>query len=129
MKIWHGFGSEHSSNLVMIGQFKTETDAKNTKEKLDRIIERLSGKIQFERLEDRFTEEEIEVLTSENVHYLTPKDLEQLVFEFDCSIDKNEIHITSEELEITVFVKLLVENGAKVEVFSAHNYPGTGLGR
>lgn len=129
MKIWHGFGSEHSSNLVMIGQFKTETDAKNTKEKLDRIIERLSGKIQFERSEDRFTEEEIEVLTSENVHYLTPKDLEQLVFEFDCSIDKNEIHITSEELEITVFVKLLVENGAKVEVFSAHNYPGTGLGR
>jgi hypothetical protein len=129
MKIWQGYGSEHSSNLVMIGHFKTAIDAKAAKEKFDRIVERLSGKIEFERTENRFSEVEIQELTRENIFLLTPNDIEQLVFEYDCSIDDNKICITSEELEITVFVKFLIENGARVEVYSAHYYPGSGLGR
>lgn len=27
MKIWNGYGSEHSMNLVLIGKFKQEQDA------------------------------------------------------------------------------------------------------
>jgi hypothetical protein len=27
MKVWFGYGSEHSANLVMIGEFKTAEDA------------------------------------------------------------------------------------------------------
>ena len=27
MKLWYGYGSEHSNNLVMIGQFKSVEDA------------------------------------------------------------------------------------------------------
>lgn len=129
MKFWKGFGSEHSSNLVMIGHFKSALEAEAAKDKFDRIVSRLSGKIEFERTENKFSDDEIQELTRENIFLLTPRDIEQLVFEYDCSIDDNKICITSEELEITVFVKFLIENGARVEVYSAHNYPGTGLGR
>ena len=42
MKIWTGYGSEHSANLVMLGKFKTPEDATNflaELEKLERLIQ------------------------------------------------------------------------------------------
>ena len=38
MKIWNGYGSEHSMNLVLIGRFKRAQDA----EKVEKDIEKLS---------------------------------------------------------------------------------------
>lgn len=38
MKIWNGYGSEHSMNLVLIGKFKQEQDA----EKVEKDIKTLS---------------------------------------------------------------------------------------
>ncbi len=129
MKIWKGFGSEHSSNLVMIGHFKTAQEAKAAKDKFDRIVSRLAEKIEFGRTENKFSDDEIQELIRENIYFFTPRDIEQLVFDYNCFLDDNKMCFTSEELEITVFVKYLVDNGAKVEVYSAHDYPDTGLGR
>jgi hypothetical protein len=35
MKIWNGYGSEHSANLIMIGTFKEIKDAKEAFRKID----------------------------------------------------------------------------------------------
>jgi uncharacterized protein DUF6375 len=32
MKVWSGYGSEHSMNLVMIGSFKQASDAEDVKD-------------------------------------------------------------------------------------------------
>lgn len=37
MKVWNGYGSEHSMNLVMVGQFKTIEDAEKTKELIESL--------------------------------------------------------------------------------------------
>ncbi len=39
MKIWNGYGSEHSMNLVLIGKFKRAKDA----EKVEKDIDKLSA--------------------------------------------------------------------------------------
>ena len=41
MKVWTGFGSEHSMNLVMIGRFKEARDAEKAKQLIDRIVQQV----------------------------------------------------------------------------------------
>lgn len=128
MKIWNGYGSEHSMNLVLIGRFKRAQDA----EKVEKNIERLSAQaskddslpVPFGAPEDqRFSSEMLSLLSSLNLNTLGPSDLGQLVSEHQLRRDDDRITVTTDEAEVSAFVKLFIEAGAKVEVFSAHDYP------
>jgi hypothetical protein len=37
----------------------------------------------------------------------------------------NDIVLTTEEIEVSAFLKVLIDHGARVEVYSAHDYPDT----
>jgi Family of unknown function (DUF6375) len=41
VKIWNGYGSEHSANLVVIGQFEKAQDAAKAKQMVDWLIEQV----------------------------------------------------------------------------------------
>lgn len=128
MKIWNGYGSEHSMNLVLIGKFKRIQDA----EKVEKDIEKLSAQalkddsqsIPFGGPEDqRFSNDMLSLLHRLNLNTLGPADLGQLVSDHYLSRESNQITVTTDEAEVSAFVKLFIEAGAKVEVFSAHDYP------
>ncbi|VWC44400.1 hypothetical protein BLA13014_07151 [Burkholderia aenigmatica] len=128
MKIWNGYGSEHSMNLVLIGRFKRVQDA----EKVEKDIERLSTQaskdenysVSFGEPEDqRFSDDMLSLLRSLNLNILAPVDLGQLVSEYHLTREDDRIVVTTDEAEVSAFVKIFVEAGAKVEVFSAHDYP------
>ncbi|ELY2671573.1 hypothetical protein SMZ63_000655 [Cronobacter sakazakii] len=128
MKIWNGYGSEHSMNLVLIGRFKQVQDA----EKVEKDIIKLSTQaskdecyfIPFnEPKNHRFSDEMLSLLHSLELPILGPADLGQLVSDHNLSRDGEIITITTDEAEVSAFVKLFVEAGAKVEIFSAHDYP------
>ena len=128
MKIWNGYGSEHSMNLVLIGKFKRAQDA----EKVERDIGKLSAQaskddshtISFGEPEDqRFSDDMLSLLLSLNLNTLGPADLGQLVSEHRLRREGDQITVTTDEAEVSAFVKLFIEAGAKVEVFSAHDYP------
>ncbi|WP_233970977.1 DUF6375 family protein [Pectobacterium versatile] len=128
MKIWNGYGSEHSMNLVLIGKFKQEQDA----EKVEKDIKTLSTQaekdecysIPFDEPENqRFSDEMLSLLYSLKLHTLGPTDLGQLVSDHHLDREGDRITITTDEAELSAFVKLFVEAGAKVEIFSAHDYP------
>jgi hypothetical protein len=128
MKIWNGYGSEHSMNLVLIGKFKQEQDAK----KVEKDIKTLSTQaekdecysIPFDEPENqRFSDEMLSLLYSLKLHTLGPTDLGQLVSDHHLDREGDRITITTDEAEVSAFVKLFVEAGAKVEIFSAHDYP------
>lgn len=128
MKIWNGYGSEHSMNLVLIGKFKRAQDA----EKVEKDIGMLSAQaskddshnIAFDGpAEHRFSGEMLSLLGKLNLNTLGPADLGQLVSDHHLNRKDDRITVTTEEAEVSVFVKLFVEAGAKVEVFSAHDYP------
>ena len=42
MKIWYQHGSEHSANLVMIGQFEDATEATKAKEIIDALTNQVA---------------------------------------------------------------------------------------
>lgn len=129
MKIWTSYGSEHSMNLVMVGTFKTVDDAAKTKELAERLSELLHHKVELNGQTTRFPEDVREILWNENVHILAPQEIEHFSYEHSLDQDKEKLVYTSEDSEFSAFLKLFIDKGAKVEVYSAHDYPETEHGR
>lgn len=129
MKIWYGYGSEHSNNLVMIGHFKSIEDAEKTQKLIEHLSEELSDKIDIETSYDRFGDNVLDLLRKENCYVLSPPELEQFLYEKNIRVEGDKIILTTEEFEVSAFFKLMINKGAKVEIYSAHNYPDTVYGR
>jgi len=130
MKIWKGYGSEHSMNLVMIGRFKENKDAEEAKE----LIEELAKIVNLDEEDqsissNRYSERMMEFFKSANLYTIGPEELEQFIYDVRTEVNNNEVIITTDESEISAFMKVLLEKGARIEMYSAHNYPDTGLGR
>jgi septation ring formation regulator EzrA len=129
MKLWYGYGSEHSNNLVMIGHFESVEDAEETLEQINHLIEILPNMVDIDNIPNRFEEEIYDLLRKEKIYNLGPTDLEQFLYETHTKIADNKIILTTEELEVSAFMKLMINKGAKVEIFSAHDYPDAEYGR
>lgn len=134
MKIWSGFGSEHSMNLVMIGRFKNAQNALETKDILEQLMDQVrndekSGLTAVGEDPDQYTDGVLELLQKVRVHHVGPAEMLQFAFEFSLSLNGDELVVTTDESDFSAFLKVLLDGGAKVEVYSAHDYPDTGLGR
>lgn len=130
MKIWLQYGSEHSSNLVMIGQFKSPGDALEAKEMIDLITEQAradeqSGDIGLGGETAEFSDKMRQVLKKVEIWNIGPIELEQFIYEFDVTVTYDKLKITTDEIDVSAFLKLLISKGARVEVYSAHHYPSS----
>lgn len=129
MKIWHGYGSEHSSNLVMIGHFKTTRDAKKAQQLIEQLSVGLRDKTEVGTTSERFSDEVRATLREAQCYFLGPSELEQFLYETRIQVESNRIVLTTEEFEVSAFLKLMVHKGARVEIYSAHDYPDANYGR
>jgi hypothetical protein len=129
MKVWFGYGSEHSMNLVMIGKFKSNDDAEETKKIIDRLTEKLTKKIEVGNTRYRFSEDMLSLLKEANIYTLGPLELEQFLYETRTQVEENKLILTTDEAEVSAFIKLMINRGAKIEIFSAHDYPDAEYGR
>jgi hypothetical protein len=123
MKIWNSYGSEHSMKLVMIGKFKTADDAEKVKKSIDLFTKELADKIEIGSPRVRYDRKTLDLLDRVNCHILSPSELEQFLYDVESRVDKDKVIITTDESDISAFMKLMIQNGAKIEVFSAHDYP------
>lgn len=131
MKIWYGYGSDHSANLVMIGEFQTEQDAERVYELINTISENASsdsaaGVVDNWAQNEQFSEETEKRLRDLQLYYVSPSDIADFAF-LDTSIKRQgkELWFRTDDVDIGGFIKLMVNNGAKVQVYSAHAYPET----
>lgn len=129
MKIWHGFGTEHSMNLVMIGRFKNAVDADSTQKLIAELRDELREMIDIESSRERYGDDVLELLSRKGSFSLSPTELEQFLYDVDTKVDGDKIVLTTEEADISAFLKLMISNGAKVEIFSGHDYPRSKYGR
>jgi hypothetical protein len=129
MKIWNSYGSEHSANLVMIGSFKDVASAKRAKEIIDRIVEFMTDSEDDHEDADRYSDAALALLSSLNTASLRPAELAQFRYDVSSKREKDRIVITTDEYDVSGFLKILIDAGARVEVYSAHIYPDTGFGR
>lgn len=134
MKIWQGYGSEHSANLVMIGKFEKAEDAQRVVEKLNTLRESvMADDADKEEPEvfgaERFSDRMLDALRQTGFYSLRPSELEQFLLEIDWSPEDNKVVVKTEETDVSALLKVLVDEGAMVEVFSAHVHKGSGFGR
>ena len=127
MKIWSSFGSEHSANLVMIGRFIEAGAA----EEVDDIIAECQKVFREPGSSDpnRYSDDAKALLLKHDLYSIGPADLEQFGYDFRVERYGDQLVITTDEIDVAGLMKLLVLKGARVEIYSAHDYPGIGHGR
>src|SRR5690349_20293207 len=127
MKIWTQYGSEHSMNLVMIGTFKEAAEADMAKELIDELTEKVRAEPErpwdSDRRQFRFGKEILDFLTSAKLNTIGPAELDQFNYDLSVRVDGNKVVLRTDESEVSAVLKLLIEKGARVEVYSAHDYP------
>lgn len=134
MKIWNGYGSEHSMNLVMIGQFVSADDAIEAKEAIDKFKEWVDAEIEAKTLEPgnpptRYSDKILDFLKDQHQYHIGLFELEQFAYDVNVEVDKDKVVIKTDESDVSAFLKVLLDRGARIEVYSAHDYPDTSYGR
>lgn len=134
MKIWYEHGSEHSANLVMIGHFKDATEATQAKEIIDALTAQVlkdeeSGALDMGSPSDRFGNEMLTLLGRLDVASIGAREVEQFGYDVNVKLEGEKVIVTTEEVDIAAFLKVLFLRGARIEIYSAHDHPGTGHGR
>lgn len=134
MKIWYQCGSEHSANLVMIGHFEDATEATKAKEIIDDLTKQVAedqdnGTLVLGNPSEKYGTEMLHLLGRLNVASIGPQELEQFAYEFTVKLEGSKVVLTTEEIEISAFLKIMFNRGARIEVYSGHDHPGTDHGR
>ena len=134
MKIWLGYGTEHSMNLVMIGKFDENKDASQAFAAIQHIMDRTSADVDSGLLEvgdppDRYTDTMMKLAEDFKLYSLRAAEFEQFVYDVAVDLKDDKVVITTDEADVSAFLKFLVDRGARIEVYSAHDHPDTGYGR
>jgi hypothetical protein len=134
MKIWYQHGSEHSANLVMIGHFKDATEAKKTHEVILQLTnqvaaEQNNGSLVVGSPSERYSDAMLDLLGRLKVHSIGPRELEQFVYDVSVKVEGSDVILTTDESDVSAFLKVMFDRGARIEVYSAHDHPDTGRGR
>src|SRR5579885_1194788 len=124
MKLWAGFGSEHSMNLVMIGRFVDARDAADAKRLIDQLTalvmeEEAAGKLLVGEPQERFSEKAMDLLRENSLWLIGPAELEQFTYDVRVEHSGNTVEVSTDESDVSAFLKVLLNHKARVEVFSA----------
>ena len=120
MKIWYQHGSEHSANLVMIGHFVKATDAT----KVIEIVNALTKQVAADHEKDM-----LDLLGRLNIMSIGPNELEQFLYDVSVKADGSKVILTTDEIDVSAFLKIMFDQGARIEVYSAHDHCDTDHGR
>ena len=121
MKIWRAYGSEHSMSLVMIGHFTSVSDANKTQRLIERFSKRLSDVIDVEHAPDRYGDDILEVVREVGCYILSPTELEHFRAPKTMKLNGSQITLEITAMAASGFAKIMVEKGAKVDVFLVNN--------
>lgn len=128
MKIWFGFGSENSSNFVIIGTFKKAGEAQQALDLINEAQQIASAEYDAGRLDTRtppdrqMSDAVLDFARRTDLMTISNKDLVELLYEFHPMIDDGKLVITMNEWDVNFFVKAITHLGGRVEVYSAHDY-------
>ena len=123
MKIWNSYGSEHSANLVMIGSFKDAVSAEKAKEIIDEITKFVMNTDADYRGAEHYSDEVMDLLKRVKFWDVAPFELDQFRYDISSELKGNQIVVKTDEPDVSAFLKLMIDKGARVEVYSAHAYP------
>lgn len=118
----------------MIGHFEDAAEATKAKEIIDELTKQVTadqdkGEIVLGAPTERYGKEMLDLFGRLNIMSIGPRELEQFLYDVNVKVDGSDLVLTTEELDISAFIKVLLQNGARIEVYSAHDYPDSAHGR
>lgn len=126
MKIWIGYGSEHSANLVIIGKFESDNDAEAALNLLNEATaiaraDEAGGVLSPGEVTKTFSPAIMDLYqcTELSLNYGDP---EELLYDYQAKRESNKVVITTDETDINAFIKVLLHHAAKIEIYSAHSH-------
>jgi hypothetical protein len=73
-----------------------------------------------------YSDEVMDLLKRLKFYDVAPFELDQFRYEITSELSGNQIVVRTDEPDISAFLKLMIDKGARVEVYSAHDYPDIG---
>lgn len=130
MKIWNGYGSEHSEDLIMIGHFKAEANAQEAKRAFERIVEQVSAEPDTYASgsldgDTQLSDQMLALLRELELYSFCIPDIEQFAYDFSLTQEGKDLVLKTDECHVGGFLKIMLDRSAKVEIYSAHDYPTT----
>ena len=132
MRIWRSYGSEHSMDLVLIGRFESVSGAEAAVERMQALkilADAEWSDDDWRRPGERMPDRVVEELTKLNLYEMGRYDVD--VYAFDHSVNREgaTVRVWTDESEVQGFLKVLIRLGARVEVFSRHQWNEDGTPR
>lgn len=129
MRIWNGYGSEHSTDLVLVGTFETVSGAEaaaDAMKALKALAEAGWSDDDWGRRDERMPPALATELAELSLYDMGRPDVD--IYAFDHSVERTEsvLRVRTEESDVQGFLKVLIGFGARVEVFSRHNWNDDG---
>ena len=128
MKVWNGYGSEHSANLVIIGEFSDTAKAQAASDLLEKLrdvssADEASGFLNVNKgTTQKFSQAMLDLLQSENFHSLNYGDPEELLYDYRAKLQGDRLVIETDEMMVNAFLKVMLNKGARIQVLSAHEH-------
>lgn len=125
MKIWNGYGSEHSMDLVLIGRFQTVTGAEAAEERmkaLQALAEDNWSDDDWRGPGERMPRELGQALAEMKLYDMGRYDVDVFALDHRVARTAETVRIWTDESDVQGFLKVLLRYGARVEVFSRHEW-------
>lgn len=125
MRIWYSYGSEHSMDLVLVGTFETVTGAEAAIEKMEALrtlAESEWSDDDWRYQDERMPDSLMNALINLKLYNMGRSDVDIYAFEHTVERRDSTVRVQTEESEVQGFLKVLIHFGARVEVFSRHDW-------
>lgn len=115
-------------NLVMIGHFTAAGDAAAVKKAIEEMetvanLEMEAGRLVVGEPASRYTEALSNAIRALHLYSLGPTELEQFCYDVTTELHDNTVIIRTDESDVSAYLKLLLDKGARIEVYSGHDFP------
>lgn len=132
MRIWNSYGSEHSMDLVLVGTFETVSGAEAAIERMEALkalAEAEWSEDDWRRPDERMPGTLADELSKLKLYEMGRSDVDIYAYEHSVERKGTTVRVWTEESEVQGFLKVLIHLGARVEVFSRHNWNEDGTPR
>lgn len=124
MKIWKSFSGEHSAKLRIIASFKTTEDAKKAEDLFNHLLQVEDKYSKTPNVTGKSYSDEMLKFLMDNNFSIAPNDIEQLEYSYPLEAIGKKIEVNTDDWAIHPLLQAMIHFGAKVEVYSKHDYPG-----
>lgn len=132
MRIWYNYGSEHSMNLVLVGTFQSVSApqaAVERMEALQALAEREWSADGWRRQDEWMSDAALDTLRELKLYDMGRANVYMFAFEHTIERSESTVRIAIDESDVEGFLKVLIDLGARVEVFSRHEWNDDGTAR